>query len=199
MRITPYKTRTYAQLDTWSCQTKQTQTKPILPDLPLTARQKTALISFSTRPYATTPQTQKQTQTNPISPPGPKQLLDDLKHKHKKYRACTTQAADMFTPYISTNQGQLRYKGFRTTCYDTASDAAALAPGLCRLNNNSDKACLQNHRFHEKSTCNRDANPIVTRPVNFLGPEPVTPYNHPLFRKPLRIHNRVHALEDPNK
>ena len=55
-------------MDTWSHETKQSQTKPILPDLPLPAKRKTSLTSFVTRPYATTPQTQKQTQTKPISP-----------------------------------------------------------------------------------------------------------------------------------
>jgi len=57
---------TYAQLDTWSRGTKQSQTKPILPDLPLPSQRETALTSLLTRPYATTPQSQKQTQTKPI-------------------------------------------------------------------------------------------------------------------------------------
>jgi len=69
MRISLYKIRTYAQLDTWSRGTKQSQTKPISPDLPLPAQPKTSLTSFLTRPYTTTPQSQKQSQTNPISPP----------------------------------------------------------------------------------------------------------------------------------
>jgi len=56
-------------MDTWSRGTKQSQTKPILPDLPLPAKRKTSLNSFVTRPYASTPQSQKQSQTNPISPP----------------------------------------------------------------------------------------------------------------------------------
>jgi hypothetical protein len=55
-------------LDAWSRGRKQSQTKPIFRDLPLPARPKTSLTLFLTRPYATTPQTQKQTQTNPISP-----------------------------------------------------------------------------------------------------------------------------------
>jgi hypothetical protein len=67
MRIRLYKIRTYAQLDTWSRGTKRTQTNPILTKKPLPARQKTSLTSFLARPYATTPQTQKRTQTNPIS------------------------------------------------------------------------------------------------------------------------------------
>jgi len=54
-------------LDTWSRGTKQSQTKPILPDLPLPSQPNTSLTYFVTRPYATTPQTQKQSQTNPIS------------------------------------------------------------------------------------------------------------------------------------
>ena len=68
MRIRLYKISTYAYLDTWSHGTKQSQTKPILPDLPLPAPHKTALTSFPKTTYATTPQSQKQTQTNPICP-----------------------------------------------------------------------------------------------------------------------------------
>jgi len=68
MRIRVDKIRTYAQLDTWSRGTKQSQTKPISPDLPLPSTHKTALTSFFKRIYATTPQTQKQSQTNPICP-----------------------------------------------------------------------------------------------------------------------------------
>jgi len=68
MSIKSYKIRTYAQLDTWSRKTKQSQTKPILPDLPLPAKPKTALTSLLAMPYTTTPQTQKQSQTNPICP-----------------------------------------------------------------------------------------------------------------------------------
>jgi len=108
MSLKPYKIRTYAQLDTWSRGTKQSQTKPIFPDLPLPSTHKTVLTSFFKRIYATTPQSQKQTQTKPIRP-----------------RA-------------------------------TPTSAAALAPRLCRLNNNSDKRCLQNHLPHEKPTYNPD-------------------------------------------
>jgi len=173
MRIKLYKIRTYAQLDTWSRGTKQSQTKPIFPDLPLPAKHRTT--SFLTRLYVTTPQSQKQSQTNPISTPGAKKLLEDLKHKYKKLGPPRTEAARMLTRYISTNQGQMRYKGLRTKRYDTASDAAepprtnagrrllnssaALVPRLCRLNSNSDKTAVQNHRPHDKSTYNRDAHP----------------------------------------
>jgi len=55
-------------MDTWSRRTKRTQTKPISAQKPLPARQKPSLTSCLTRPYATTPQSQKQSQTNPISP-----------------------------------------------------------------------------------------------------------------------------------
>jgi hypothetical protein len=174
-------------MDTWCRETKRTQTKPILTDLPLPAEQRTSLTSFSRTTYATTPQSQKRTQTNPISPPGANKLLDELKHKHKKYRAGTRDAADTLTSYISTNQGPMRYHAFGTTGYDTASGAgerpcnnmgserlknpaiipsspassAALPPRPSRLNNNSDKTCLQNHRPHEKSTYNREVHPIA--------------------------------------
>jgi len=67
MRISLYIITTYALLDTWSRGTKQSQTKPISAQKPLPAQPKTSLTSFFTRPYTTTPQTQKQTQTNPIS------------------------------------------------------------------------------------------------------------------------------------
>jgi len=87
MRIRLYSKRSYAQLDTWSRGTKQSQTKP-------------------------------------ISTPRAKKLADDLKQKHKKYRAGTSQAADTLTRYISTNQGQIPYTVFRTKSYDVASDAA---------------------------------------------------------------------------
>jgi len=179
MLLRLYKIRTYAQLDTWSRGTKQSQTKPILPDLPLPAKHKSSLTSFLTRLYVTTPQRQKQSQTNPISPRGAKKLLDDLK-KHRKYRA-----AGPLTRHISTSQGPMPYHAFGTKCYDTASGAAeracnnvarrrlkgsatirtspassaALAPRLCRLNNNFDKTWLQNHWPHEKSTCNPDGHP----------------------------------------
>jgi len=151
MLLRLYKIRTYAQLDTWSRGTKQSQTKPILPDLPLPARHKTVLTSYL----------------------------------HKKYEAATTQAADKLTRHISTNQGATPYHPFGTKGYDTASDAAeppctnagcrllngsatirtspassaALVPRLCRLNSNSDKTAVQNHRPHDKSTYNRDAHP----------------------------------------
>jgi len=68
MLLKLYIIRTYDQLDTWSRGTKQSQTKPIFRDLPLPAKRKTSLTFFVTKPYATTPQTQKRTQTNPISP-----------------------------------------------------------------------------------------------------------------------------------
>jgi len=161
MLLSVYKIRTYAQLDTWSHGTKQSQTKPILHKKPLPSQQKTALSSLFTRSYATTPQSQKQSQTNPISPPAAKKLLDDPKQSHKKHRAGTSRAPDTLTRYISTNQGPTRYDVFRTKRYDTASGAAERAsnnigrsrlkdaaiiptssrssaappPRLCRLNN----------------------------------------------------------------
>jgi len=58
-------------MDTWSDETKQSQTKPILTDLPLPAQQKTSLTSFLEKTYTTTPQSQKQSQTKPISPSRP--------------------------------------------------------------------------------------------------------------------------------
>jgi len=67
MRISLYKIRTYAQLDTWSRGSKQSQTKPISPDLPLPSQQKTSLTFLLTKTYATTPESQKQSQTKPIS------------------------------------------------------------------------------------------------------------------------------------
>jgi len=66
MRISLYKTRTYAQLDTWSRRTKQSQTKPISTKKPLPAKHKTSLTSCLIWIYPTTPQSQKRTQTNPI-------------------------------------------------------------------------------------------------------------------------------------
>jgi len=169
MRIRLYKITTYAQLDTWSRGTKQSQTKPILPDLPLPAKQKTSLTSSLTRNYANTPQTQKQSQTNPISPPGAKKLLDDRKQKRKKFGAPAREAADTLSRYISTNQGPMPYHVFGTKGDDTASgaakrasnnmgrrrlqgsaiiwsrlgSAAALPLRLCWLNNNCDQLCLQ--------------------------------------------------------
>jgi len=74
MRITAYITSTYAQLDTWSRGTKQSQTKPISAQKPLPAKRNTALTSLFKRIYATTPQAQKQTQTNPI-----RRLIDRLR------------------------------------------------------------------------------------------------------------------------
>jgi len=68
--------------------------------LPLPAQHRTSLTSFLTRPYTTTPQSQKQSQTNPISTPGAKKL---------------------------TNQAQIRYHVFGTKGYDTASGAAKRA------------------------------------------------------------------------
>jgi len=74
MLLSLYIIMTYAQLDTWSRGTKQSQTKPILPDLPLPSQRETALTSLLVMFYATTPQSQKQTQTNPISPPAKARL-----------------------------------------------------------------------------------------------------------------------------
>jgi len=54
-------------MDTWSDETKQSQTKPILTDLPRPAQQKTSLTFLLTKTYTTTPQSQKRIQTNPIS------------------------------------------------------------------------------------------------------------------------------------
>jgi len=68
MPIRVCKIRTYAHLDTWSRRTKQSQTKPILPDFPLPATPRTSLTYWLKRTYTTTPQSQKQSQTNPISP-----------------------------------------------------------------------------------------------------------------------------------
>jgi hypothetical protein len=130
-------------MDTWCRETKRTQTKPILTDLPLPARQKTSLTYSLERSYATTPQSRKRTQTNPISPPGAIKLLYNLKQKHKKLGPPRTDAARMFTSYISTNQGHLPYHVFGTKCYDVASDAAALPLSLCSLNNNCDRLSLQ--------------------------------------------------------
>jgi hypothetical protein len=85
----------------------------------------------------------------------------------------------------------MRYKGFGTKRYHTASDAvqrarnnvapsplkasatiwtspassAALALKRCRLNNRRDQPWLQNHRPHEKSTYNRDAHPMIQLPL----------------------------------
>ena len=67
MRIKLYTIRTYAHLDTWSHETKQSQTKPISSKKFLAAKPKTSLTPFFTKDYVNTPQSQKQTQTNPIS------------------------------------------------------------------------------------------------------------------------------------
>jgi len=69
MRIRVYTIRTYTQLDTWSHETKQSQTKPISAKKPLPALRKTSLTSFLAIIYATTLQTRKQSQTKPISNP----------------------------------------------------------------------------------------------------------------------------------
>jgi len=69
MRIRLYKITTYAQLDTWCHETKQSQTKPISAQKLLPAKQKTSLTLLLTKTYTTTPQSQKQSQTNPISSP----------------------------------------------------------------------------------------------------------------------------------
>jgi len=176
MLLSFYKIRTYAQLDTWSHETKQNQTKAISHRKPLLAQQKTALTSFLTRPYVTTPQTQKQSQTKPISPPGAKKLLYNLKQKHKKYRAGTSQAADTLTRSTLTNGGPVQHHVSRTKGYDTGSGAAeprtsrgpsaALAPRLCRLNNNSDKIWPQNPLAPSKTACNPHARPKCTLKAN---------------------------------
>ena len=177
-------------MDTWCHETKRTQTNPISAKKPLTAKPKTTLTFLFTRPYAKTPQSQKQSQTNPISPPAVKKLLDDLKQKPKKYRPGKSQAAGTLLRYISTNQGQMRYKGFGTKRYDTASDAAqrarnnvapsplkasatitpnpstsaALPLSLCRLNNNCPQPSL-----HEKSTHKRQMHPALAIGIFFLS------------------------------
>jgi len=67
MRISLYKIRTYVHLDTWSHETKQSQTKPILPKKPLPSKRKSSLNACLAKAYANTPESQKQTQTKPIS------------------------------------------------------------------------------------------------------------------------------------
>ena len=147
------------------------------------------ITSYNIRTYAqldTWSHGTKRTQTNPISPPGAKKLLDEL-NKHRKYRA-----AGPLTWYISTNQGPMRYHAFRTKGYGTSSDAAervcnnvarerlkgsatiwtspassaALPLSLCRLNNKRHELCLQNHWLHEKSTCNLGGQPGCTLKSN---------------------------------
>jgi hypothetical protein len=52
-------------MDTWSHGTKQSQTKPISPDLPLPAKPKNALTSCLIWTYATTPQNPKAKPNEP--------------------------------------------------------------------------------------------------------------------------------------
>jgi len=101
MLLRLYKIRTYAQLDTWSRGTKQSQTKPISPDLPLPSQQKTALSSLFTRSYATTPQSQKQTQTNPISTPADLRTHPESTESRKPQNGCSKPKPDITYQYCT--------------------------------------------------------------------------------------------------
>jgi len=181
-------------LDTWLRGTKQSQTKPISTKKPLPAQRKTSLTSCLTMNYANTPQSQKQSQTNPISPPATKKLLHDPKQKHKKHRADTSQAPDTLTRSTLTIGGPMHHHVFRTKGYDTASGAAervckymarsrlkrsaiirtrarssAKPPlTLCRLSNSRRETSLQNHGPHENSTYNPDRHPQAVGPIELF-------------------------------
>jgi len=130
VRIRVYKIRTYAQLDTWSRGTKQSQTKPISPDLPLPARHKTSLTSCLRRTYTTTPQSQKQSQTNPISPPASKELTNQAQMRHHVFEAGNYNTASGVAERPSNNMGPRRLKGsaiIRTTRRSSAARGLRVA------------------------------------------------------------------------
>ena len=101
MLLSLYIIMTYAHFDTWGHETKQSQTKPILTDLPLPAKPKTSLTSFLTRPYATTPQSQKQTQTNPIPTPPDLRTHPESTESRKPQNGCSKPKPDITYQYCT--------------------------------------------------------------------------------------------------
>jgi len=108
-----------------------------------------------TRSYATTPQSQKQSQTNPISPPATKELTNQAHMRHHVFAAKGYNTASGAAERPFNNMARSRLK-ISATILTSPGSWGALVPRLCRLNKNSGKTCLQNHWPHEKSTCNPD-------------------------------------------
>ena len=153
MRISLYKIRTYVQLDTWSHGTKQSQTKPILPDLPLPPQEKASLTSLLTRNYATTPRTQKQSQTNPISPPATKKLTNQGPMRHQVLGTKGYHTAVAAEPPCN-NAGCDLLEGSATIRTSSRSSTTP-PPRLCRLNNRREELTVRVKNPPTILTCNR--------------------------------------------
>ena len=151
-------------MDTWSHGTKQSQTKPILTDLPLPAQQKTSLTFLLTKTYTTTPQSQKQSQTNPISPPATKDLTNQAQMRHYVFG---TKGYDTPSGAAETVCNNVRRRRLKSSAIirTRAGSPAALAPSLCRLNNNRDQLACKNHSLNQKPPaapkCTASMNPVI--------------------------------------
>ena len=117
-------------MDTWSHGTKQSQTKPILTDLPLPAQQKTSLTFLLTKTYTTTPQSQKQSQTNPISPLASQYSLQCAGISGRAYSGFPSASSSRFMVKSIKHLTTIFQPQYRSIVIQSSAGPSALQPLL---------------------------------------------------------------------